>query len=84
MSRSSVVVLQQTVTGTVNGPAGPLSGVTVSVVGTSNRTLTDDDGKFSIAADNGSQLRFSSIGFKSQDVRVQGSVMNVTLSLDEA
>ena len=83
MPESSVVVLQQTVTGTVNGPTGPLSGVTVTVVGTNNRTVTDEDGKFSIVADNGSQLRFSSVGFKSQDVRVQSNVVNITLSADD-
>src|SRR5690606_40557912 len=43
-------VLQNTVTGTVSGPDGPLAGVTVSVVGSSVKASTDESGKFSISA----------------------------------
>jgi hypothetical protein len=38
-----------TVTGTVEDKTGPLEGVNVSVKGTSSCTLTDRNGKFSLA-----------------------------------
>ncbi|OYD41602.1 SusC/RagA family TonB-linked outer membrane protein [Sphingobacterium cellulitidis] len=73
-------VLQNTVSGTVSGPDGPLAGVTVSVVGSSVKTSTDESGKFSISANVGSVLRFSFVGYESKEVTVAGNTMNVTLS----
>jgi len=72
-------VLQNTVTGTVSGPDGPLAGVTVSVVGSSVKASTDESGKFSISAAVGSTLRFSYVGYESKEVTVAGITMNVTL-----
>ncbi len=72
-------VLQNTVTGTVSGPDGPLAGVTVSVVGSSVKASTDESGKFSISATVGSTLRFSYVGYESKEVTVAGNTMNVTL-----
>lgn len=72
-------VLQNTVTGTVSGPDGPLAGVTVSVVGSSVKASTDESGKFSISAAVGSTLRFSYVGYESKEVTVAGNTMNVTL-----
>lgn len=43
----------------------PLVGVTVCEEGTRNVALTDVNGRFAIAADDGAQLVFSYIGFKS-------------------
>src|SRR5690606_31868088 len=48
---------QNVVTGTVNGPSGPLPGITVKVVGTDLSASTDENGKFQIAADAKSRLR---------------------------
>jgi len=72
-------VLQNTVTGTVSGPDGPLAGVTVSVVGSSVKASTDESGKFSISAAVGSTLRFSYVGYESKEVTVAGNTMNVSL-----
>ncbi len=72
-------VLQNTVTGTVSGPDGPLAGVTVSVVGSSVKASTDESGKFSISAAVGSTLRFSYVGYESKEVTVAGNTMSVTL-----
>ena len=55
---------QSMISGTVNGPKGPLPGVTVTVMGTSQSTGTDDAGKFQLAAGPKSKIRFSSVGFK--------------------
>lgn len=81
-------VKQQTVRGTVRGPEGPLPGVSVSVVGGEAATSTDENGNFSISAATGNTLRFTMIGFTSQDVEVTSAIMAVTLqsadrSIDE-
>jgi len=52
----------------VNGE--PLIGVSVSVKGTTTGTVTDLDGKYSIAASQGSELSFTYLGMQSQVVKV--------------
>lgn len=84
----SDAAMQQTVRGTVTGPEGPLPGVSVTVVGSQAATSTDENGDFSISAAMGSTLRFSMIGFASQDVEVTSTTITVTLqaadrSIDE-
>src|SRR5690606_27372239 len=71
--------LQQTVSGTVRGPEGPVSGATVSVVGSSRSTATDAEGRFSILAEVGATLRFTFIGLETRTIEVRGATMNVTL-----
>lgn len=76
---------QKSITGKVVDSGGnPLPGVTVVVKGTTNGTITDIDGNYSIGkiADS-STLQFSFVGMKSQEVVIgnQKSI-NVTL-LDE-
>ena len=74
----------QTVTGVVSDANGPLPGVSVVEKGTSNGTATDFDGLYTI--DNiGSNaiLVFSSIGFTTEEVSVDGqSSINLVLSED--
>ncbi|MGB7528577.1 SusC/RagA family TonB-linked outer membrane protein [Sphingobacterium cellulitidis] len=76
-------VLQNTVSGTVSGPDGPLAGVTVSVVGSSVTTVTDSKGKFTITASVGSTLRISFVGFQTKEVPVTGNTVNVSLESSE-
>jgi TonB-dependent SusC/RagA subfamily outer membrane receptor len=76
-------VLQNTVTGTVSGPDGPIKGATVSVVGSSVTTVTDDNGKYTITADVGSKLRVSFVGFQTKEVSVTGNTVNVALESGE-
>lgn len=71
--------VQNEVTGTVTGPEGPVEGVTVTVVGSSQTAVTDSQGSFSIRVSEGGTLRFTSVGLKSKDVTVSGSVVNVRL-----
>ena len=76
---------QKSISGKVVDSGGnPLPGVTVVVKGTTNGTITDIDGNYTISkiADN-STLQFSFVGMKTQEIEVgnQKSV-NVTL-LDE-
>ncbi|GHE46666.1 SusC/RagA family TonB-linked outer membrane protein [Sphingobacterium griseoflavum] len=74
---------QTQVSGIVRDASGPVSGVTVAVVGTSVVVQTDENGAFSIAASAGNILRFSAIGYKSKDVSVEGSTANIVLENDD-
>lgn len=74
---------QQEVSGTVRGASGPISGVTIAVVGTATSTQTDENGQFSIQAATGSTLRFSAIGYKTKDVTASASSLTVELDAGE-
>ncbi len=61
----------------------PLPGVNVVVKGTTNGTMTDMDGQFTLSAPAGSILTFSYIGFRALEVTADASrVMNITLQED--
>lgn len=71
-----------TATGTVVDSKGePVVGATVMEDGTSNGTITDIDGKFTIKASRGSQLRISYLGYQPQLVKAQAD-MRVQMSED--
>ncbi|MDN3670462.1 TonB-dependent receptor [Echinicola jeungdonensis] len=76
------------VTGTVvsGGDNQPLPGVTIYVKGTTKGTATDIDGKFSINVEGEDAiLVFSFIGFKTQEVPVNGrSVVDLVMEEDLA
>lgn len=82
-SMGGVVSLEQTqqntVRGTVSDGSGPLLGVTVNVVGEDRSTSTDSEGRFTIQAPIGSQLRFTFLGYDSRQIEVAGATMNVQL-----
>lgn len=69
------------VTGTVTGPAGEkLSGVNVTIQGTTQGTFTDADGKFSINAPRNGTLVFSYVGLPSQTFEINGrNEINLTM-----
>ena len=71
----------QTVTGTVTDSKGdPVSGISVTVKGTTKGTSTNAQGVFTIDAPSGSTLVFTGTGFTSQSVKVSGSgAVNVTV-----
>src|SRR5688572_5505115 len=82
---SSICALAQsrTVTGVVKSDNEVLPGVTVLEKGTSNGTVTDSDGKFSIAVAENAILVFSFVGMKPLEVSVGNqSAMDVTLESD--
>ena len=73
---------QISVSGSVSSDAGePLIGVSVVEVGTTNGTITDLDGNFSLKVSEGSQIIFSFMGYQSQTLTAT-STMNVVLSED--
>ena len=81
--QAAVEQAESQVTGLVTDPdKQPLVGVTVTVVGTSTRTITDADGMFRIKAPAKSttELEFSYMGFKKKVVKVNGAkLLNVQL-----
>jgi TonB-linked SusC/RagA family outer membrane protein len=82
----SVWAQERTITGKVASAEDgtPLPGVNVVVKGTTNGTVTDAEGNFSLSIPNsGASLVFSFIGLQTQEVLVgERSVVDVTLSLD--
>ncbi|HEY3369523.1 MAG TPA: TonB-dependent receptor [Prolixibacteraceae bacterium] len=65
---------QPKVSGTVvDQNSQPLFGVTVAEKGTTNGTITDADGKFTLSVAEGRTLSFSMIGFTTQEIIVSGT-----------
>ena len=75
----------KTVTGTVTSATDgmPLIGVSVQIKGTTNGSITDIDGNYSVKATPGQTLVFSYIGYVSQEVKVgNDAVIDVALRED--
>jgi TonB-dependent starch-binding outer membrane protein SusC len=69
---------QKTVTGKVTAGDSALTAVTVQVKGTTNATQTNNEGQFSINAPGNGTLVFSSVGFGTQEVAINGrSLINI-------
>ncbi|BBD44022.1 TonB-dependent receptor [Petrimonas sp. IBARAKI] len=60
----------------------PLIGVNVVQKGTTNGTVTDMDGNFSLSVPQGSSLVFSYIGFETQEITWSGT-QNIQVNLNE-
>ncbi|UCH13756.1 MAG: TonB-dependent receptor plug domain-containing protein, partial [Bacteroidales bacterium] len=74
---------QKTITGTVVGSEKePLPGVTVIIKGTSQGTITDTDGKYSIEAGEEDVLVFSFVGYLTEEADV-GSKTVIDLAMVE-
>ena len=67
---STSLFAQNKVTGVVKDNIGPAVGVSVIEQGTTNGTITDIDGKFTLTVQNGAQLVISSVGYKNQVIEV--------------
>ena len=71
------------VTGTVVDPTGmPVIGANIMVKGTTNGTITDMDGNFSLEADKDAILVVSYIGFANQEIKV-GNQSKLSIALKE-
>ena len=70
------------VTGTVKDAANaPLIGVTVVEKGTTNGTMTDADGQFTLTVPDKQILQISMVGFKTQEIEVNGAApINIVLA----
>jgi len=72
---------QQTVTGNVSDQDNnSLPGVAVVIDGTATGTVTDFDGNYSITVEDGQILVFSYLGYETQRISVDGSILNVILT----
>jgi len=74
---------EKTVTGMVTDATGPLPGATVIVKGTTFRTATDVDGKFSIKAKTGQVLLVTFIGYNDSEVTI-GKANSYNIKLVES
>ncbi|WP_320981186.1 TonB-dependent receptor plug domain-containing protein [Parabacteroides goldsteinii] len=72
------------VTGTVEDEFGPIAGASVVVKGTTNGTITDTEGNFSLSdVKNGSVIQISFIGYATKEVTYTGqSSLSVLLAED--
>lgn len=83
MLSTTLAFAQNRVTGKVTDKSSePLIGVNVLEIGTTNGTITDPDGKFSLNVEKGKTLSFSFIGYKKQEVKVTQNVLNIVLQED--
>lgn len=81
---SAGLYAQQIVKGTVKDATTgePLMGASIVVKGTTTGVAADFDGNYEIKAANGSVLVFSSVGYKTQEVTVKSTTVNVLLQED--
>ena len=79
----SVASVQQTkqASGHVTDSQGPLIGATVMEKGTTNGTVTDFDGNFTLNVKPGATLVVSYVGYESQEVKA-GTNLHITLKED--
>ena len=80
----SVQSVQQTkkVSGTVVDATGPVIGASVMEKGTSNGTVTDLDGNYSLSVGPNATLVITYVGFKTQEIRV-GNETRLDVTLEE-
>lgn len=79
----SVLQEKKMVNGVVVDATGmPVIGTNVMVKGTTNGTITDMDGKFSLEVEEGATLVVSYIGFANQEIKV-GSQTNLSIAMKE-
>lgn len=87
---TSILMAQTKISGTVTDvDKNPLPGVSVVCKSTSQGTVTNLDGKYTLEIDKGNTLTFSLIGMQTQDIKIANqSIINVimhesTIELDE-
>ncbi len=78
----SMVAQKVPVSGTVSDLTGPVIGASVIEKGTTNGTMTDNDGHFTLTVSKGAVIEISSIGYKTQEITV-GAQTNFTVTLSE-
>ena len=61
---------------------GPVIGASVIEKGTTNGTMTDNDGHFTLTVSKGAVIEISSIGYKTQEITV-GAQTNFTVTMSE-
>lgn len=70
------------ISGVITDSEGPIIGASVVEKGTSNGTITDLDGRFSLDVKPGAILVVSYVGYASQEVKATTGTMRITLKED--
>src|SRR5690606_28871572 len=73
---------QHQITGTVSDSRGSLPGVTITVIGKAAVAITDQNGRYSLAAEPTDSLVYSFVGYKTVTVAINGRT-TVDAVLDE-
>ena len=80
---ASITYAQQFIKGTVSDEAGPLPGVSVVEKGTSNGSVADFEGNYTLSVSNSDAvLVFSYIGYQTVEFSASNSLINVTMIAD--
>ncbi|MGN6615473.1 MAG: SusC/RagA family TonB-linked outer membrane protein, partial [Candidatus Nitrosocosmicus sp.] len=80
----NAIAQKEMITGIVTSENGsPLSGVSITVKGTSQGTATDANGKFSIPITIGQSLELSYVGFKAKELEIINH-KNLTIQLESS
>ena len=82
--RLEVLIARKSIMGrVVDGDGVPLPGATVLEKGTSNGAVTDLEGKFALTVADDAVLRFSFMGYKTQEISVKGhTFLDIVLEED--
>ncbi len=78
----SLALAQQVVSGKVSSAGSGLPGVVIRVQGGNTATNSDDQGNFSIRAEEGATLLFNLMGFRQQAYRV-GRQATITIEMEQ-
>lgn len=70
------------VSGNISDASGPLPGAIVLIKGTDHGTQTDFDGNFSLDVPQGEKLVISYVGFKTEEIPIYSSVINIQMEED--
>ena len=77
------ILAQELLKGQVKDSHGPLPGVTVQVKNSTNGTLTDQDGNYTIKVNSNDRLIFSFIGYHSQEILISNQrTLDIALKID--
>lgn len=83
MLSSAVIQAQNlTVKGVVSDESDVLPGVSIFIDGTTKGTISNIDGEYSIEVKKGSKLVFSYVGYRTQELIANTSVLNVRMKTD--
>ncbi len=82
LNLSVLAQVKKTVTGTVKDAAGtPLSGATIAEKGTSNKSLSNPDGTFTIKVNPNATLEITYVGYEKKDIAVTGDNIIAVLEI---
>jgi iron complex outermembrane recepter protein len=78
------MVVDKSITGSVVDVNGQqLPGVNIVIKGSTKGTITDDNGYFKLAVENGDVLVFSFVGYKNQEVTIKDETVDLKIKLED-